>query len=291
MLIRNNQLNDVQLQALETLAAQCKAEDGNLPSLYTHILKQERTTESNILYFQQDNLVGFLSVYFFYRDACEVTILVAPAYRRQGIAKRLLKIILPLLSAREMNTAIFSTAAKINEFWLSQLGFQYHHSEYHMQRQSYEPILRPKHALTIRKATQEDVASLCVIDELCFKPEHSNLAFHLTNLLHDSDYSLFIALHNDKAVGKAQLRWQHASAIVSDLAIMPNYQRQGWGSELLAYCINYNLTKGNSVLALDVETSNQNALNIYIRNGFKTINASDYWALEINKLRTLFNSC
>jgi ribosomal protein S18 acetylase RimI-like enzyme len=291
MLICNNQLNDTQLQALDVLSALCKAEDGNLPALYTHILKQQRTTDSNILYFQQDNLVGFLSVYFFYRDACEVTIMVAPEYRRQGIAKRLLKNIFPLVVSREMKNLIFSTAAEINGNWLSQLGFLYHHSEYHMQRASYEPILIPKHELTIRKATEADIPDLCAIDELCFNSDHNNMAFHLTNLLNDDCYTLFIALHNEKAVGKAQLRWQKESTVLSDLAIIPDYQRRGWGSALLTYCINYTLTLGETIIALDVETSNQSALNIYLRHGFKTVNANDYWAMDINKLLTLFKSC
>lgn len=290
MLIYNNQLTNIQLHAVDILSASCRAVDGGIPTLYRHILEQKRVTENNILYYQNDNLVGFLSVYFFYTDACEISLMVAPTHRRQGIAKQLLQAIMPLLIAKQMNTLIFSTPTVVNEAWLSRLGLHYQSSEYQMQRNSYEPILITKHALTIRKATVEDISALCDIDALCFAKEHSNMPTRFTNLMDDSNYTLLLALHDDEAVGKAHLRWQTDSVILSDIAIIPRYQGQGWGSELLAYCINHVLTLGKTKLLLDVETSNHNALSLYTRHGFKLANASDYWTINIDKLRALVST-
>lgn len=288
MLVCSNQLNSEQLRAVDKLSALCYAADGGLPPLYRHILEQRRVTDNNLLYFQKNKLVGFLSVYFFYPEACEVSVLVDPEHRRQGIAKHLIKTAMPLFEARQMNTVIFSTPALINRAWLSELDFLYHSSEYQMQRHSYEPILLTKQALIIRKATSKDIPALCSIDELCFANiQQDNMIERFTHLFEDGNYTILLALHDNQKVGKAHIRWQEEGALLSDIAIIPRYQGQGWGGELLANCINHALTLGKTKLDLDVETSNKNALSLYTRYGFKTVNAIDYWKINIDKLNTL----
>ncbi|ASQ47345.1 GNAT family N-acetyltransferase [Legionella clemsonensis] len=287
MIICNNQVNEAQLQAIQDLSALCRERDGGTPTIYNHLLLQKRPTENNVFYFQDDQLLGFLSVYFFYEDACEVSLLIAPAHRRRGIAKQLLTTITPLLIAKEMHTLIFSSPTVINSHWLTEQKFLYRNSEYKMLRESYEPIFLSNPKLQIRKATLDDIPTLCSIDEACFSGQQENMMNRFNLLLNDSHYTLLLALHNHVGVGKAHIHWQPKGAIFSDIAILPQYQRQGWGGELLSYCINQALSIGKNKLMLDVETTNQNAINLYTRLGFKTANISDYWTIP---LRTLIHS-
>ncbi len=289
MLIYNSQLDQTQLHAVNNLSKLCRAADGGSPPLYPHILEQTRNSDSNVLYFEQDTLIGFLSVFLFYTNACEVSVMVAPSHRRQRIATQLIQTVIPQLLAKQISTLIFSIPTGTNTDWLSRLNFTYRNSEYRMQRNSYEPILITKQALTIRKATTNDLPVLCTIDKLCFsiEHEHDDMIARFNNLLNEINYTVLLALHNEKVVGKAHLRWETENAILSDLAIIPSCQRQGLGSELLANCINHALSRGTTKLVLDVETSNTNALNLYLRHDFKTINAIDYWAIDTDKLRTL----
>ncbi|STX44729.1 N-terminal GNAT family acetyltransferase [Legionella donaldsonii] len=288
MLICNNHVSDTQLSAIDDLAALCRAADGGVPPLYRHLLIEKRATDNNVFYYQDNHLAGFLSVYFFYEDACEISIIVDPTYRRQGIATQMLQSIMPLLLTKQINTVIFSTPAKLNDEWLSRLGFHYQSSEYHMQRHSYEPVLISRRELTMRPATAADIPILSVIDEACFEAaKETDMAARFNSLLNDNNYVIFLASLQEKPVGKAHIRWQSDDAILSDIAILPAYQRQGLGSELLAWCINNSLSQGKTHLALDVETSNQGALDLYTRHGFKTKDANDYWAISIDKLRTL----
>lgn len=289
MLICNNQLNTDQLSALNELATACREVDRDLPPLYLHILEQKRLSDSNFLFYQNDTLVGFLSIYFFYTNACEISLIVAPDKRRKGIAKQLIKAALPLLEAKQVDTLLFSTPEIINENWLSNLGLLYQNSEYHMERNSFEPILIKNNRLVIRKASETDIPALCSIDEVCFPVEPENMPLRFISILNDGDYSIMLAFLNNKAVGKAHIRWQKDEAIFSDIAIMPQYQSQGLGSELLANCINDALLLGKIKLALDVETSNHSALNLYTRHDFKSVNAIDFWAINTEKLRELLS--
>lgn len=70
-------------------------------------MKQHRSLPTSFLYYQNGSLIGFLSVYFFYDDAVEVAVLVSPQYRRQGIAKQLIKEALPLIKSQNYFNLIF----------------------------------------------------------------------------------------------------------------------------------------------------------------------------------------
>lgn len=289
MLFCNRQVDDQLLPKLDQLTAICNEYDKGLPTLYRHILTQKRDSESNAYYFMHDEMVGFISVYFFYTNACEVSLMIAPQQRRQGLAKQLIKAMLPLLHSREMDYVIFSTPSTLHNHWLPVLGFSYQQTVYHMQRSGYEPILLTKPRLQIRKATMDDLETLCAIDHQCFTESANSMPSRFINIIDDNNYSLLTASleGSDTLIGKAHIRWQDDMAVFSDIAIVPKFQRQGLGGELLCYCINQALMNGKSTIALDVETTNRNALDLYLRHGFKITYEHDYWSIAIKKLEKM----
>jgi N-acetylglutamate synthase-like GNAT family acetyltransferase len=284
MLLFRQQLNDAELQDLEQLMGLCHGYDNGTPAVYQHLLCLKRDTENTILYYQDKELIGILSVYFFYEHACEASLMVAPKHRRQGISCKLIQAILPLLQAKQITKLIFSSATTFCDKWLPAKGFTYQQSEYHMERNSYETRLITNPSLVLRKATMADLKVLFELDEACFPLESTNMQERFTYILNNADYTILLASYEQTVVGKAHIHWREENTLLSDIAISPVYQGRGFGSELIANCINHVLDNGNIKLALDVETSNKNALNLYIRHGFKTTNIYDYWFVSIEKL-------
>lgn len=289
MIIKTNQINEPQQNELKQLEAQCKKIDGSVPNLYFHILSQHRAFPASFLYYQQNQLVGFLSVYFFYDEAAEVSVLVHPDFRKQSIARELLRTMLTLVQSQNCTKLIFSSPSKVNNNWLEALGYTYLHSEYHMKRDELTPVLDFNHSLTFRKASLKDLPVLCSIDELCFPQKQGNLSDRFDHLLDSREYQLILAYYNDLPIGKAHLRWQPNGATLSDIAITPQQQGKGFGSALIAHCINLALSEGKSLLNLDVETHNQRALNLYTQLGFSVHNACDYWSIEESRLSHFIN--
>ena len=283
-MINTNQINKQQLDELQQLSDDCKKKDGSIPNLYTHILTQHRAFPASFLYYQQNKLIGFLSAYFFYDDAVEVSLLVHPAYRQQGIAKQLLHAIIPLLQSHNYFKLIFSTPTGLNDQWLSSCGYIYLHNEYYMERSDLSPILAHNRSLSFRPAIADDIPILCSIDDLCFPKKHLDLPERFAMLLHNRDYQIIIAFYNNIPMGKAHIRWQETGASLSDIAIHPQQQGKGYGTALIAHCINHALSEGKPLLNLDVETHNQRALNLYTRLGFSVQNACDFWSINIEKL-------
>ena len=285
MLSHDVQLEPQQLTELDALCADCKITDANIIPIYKHLISQYRPTSCNLRYYQHGKLVGFLSPFFFYEDACEIALMVAPASRRQGIATLMLKDVLPLLYKQQVKKIIFSTPKDPNNDWLRSHGFCYKCSEYQMQSRQAEPIKITNKSLTIRPATEADIPSLYAIDNICFFEEHPMMTMHFHNLLQNPNYKLFVAVQEGEIIGKAHVHIQEDNARLTDIAILPHMQGRGFGSTLLAHCINHCLSAHQSNIILDVETNNKRALSLYTRLGFVTSNAYDFWTIPIDALQ------
>ncbi|KTD22483.1 GNAT family N-acetyltransferase [Legionella israelensis] len=287
MLTHTNQLNNAQLRDLNHLLAQCRLKDGSTPNVYPHILIQQRPFFVNGLYYQDAELIGFISVFFFYEDCCEVSLLVDPAQRRKGLGRQLLQSVLPILQAQPIKTLIFSSPHQTNEEWLMARGFEYQLSEYHMERRSLQPVLVPQRLLSFKNASPQDISALCLVDKACFPKDPAKMLARFHSLFNDRDYQLILAYLDNEPIGKAHIRWQAKGATFSDIGILPPLQGQGFGTGLIAHCINLALAEGKPNLDLDVEIKNTKALKLYTRLGFKTQNACDYWQLPLSRAMSL----
>ncbi|TAL58561.1 MAG: GNAT family N-acetyltransferase [Legionella sp.] len=285
MIESSNQLNAQQLQNLMQLKTKCKQVDGSVPNLYPHILVQSRTFPVNLFYYEQDELLGFLSVFFFYDEAVEVALLVHPSARRKGIASQLLQTIIPQVQSYGISELIFSSPTHLNDSWLKNLNLVYLNSEYCMERDDLNPLLDYNQSLSFREATAKDILILCALDEACFPKKNAKSAERFQQIFDDRNYQIFIVLQNNQPIGKAHLRWEHQGVTLSDIAILPALQAKGYGSALIAYCVNYALGEGKPYVSLDVETHNQRALNLYVRLGFVVQNACDYWSIKAAALQ------
>lgn len=284
MIQNTNQLNAQQIQELEALLAACKKTDGSVSNVYLHILSKQRLLPASLLYYDKGHLIGFLSVYFFYDDAVEIAVMVHPNKRKLGIAKQLIASIIPLIEYQEYSSLIFSCPPQINDHWLPGKGFKYLHSEYYMERKDLSPVLADSALLSFREAVLADITSLCALDKACFKKQNSNQVERFEHIIEGREYQIFIAEKDNQMIGKAHVRWQDKGATLSDIAVLPEQQGQGYGTALITHCINRALLEGKPNLNLDVETQNLKALSLYTQLGFLTQNACDYWQIDIDRL-------
>ncbi|WP_133130662.1 GNAT family N-acetyltransferase [Legionella yabuuchiae] len=290
MLIQTSQLNKKQLLELKQLQRACKVADQHIIPIYPHILIEPRQKPSTFLYYENERLIGFVSAYFFYDNACEVALMVDPAFRRQKIASVLLASLLPFIDSEEVVQVIVSSTEKAKDSWLPSWGFRYYESEYEMIRFSNEKIVLESPRLHFKKASIDDASFLCKADSLCFPDYPHDIRTRILALLNDRAYRLVIASINEQPVGKAHIHWIREGAKLSDIAILPDLQAQGLGRELIAYCINYALDQKKPRLCLDVQTKNSHAIKLYARLGFEIETMCDYWVSTTKRLLQQINS-
>lgn len=284
ILSSTDQVNKRQLRDLDKLLQLCNKKDKGTPPTYPYILRQKRETKNAIFCYRAEKLIGFLSVFFFYEDACEICLMVAPAFRRKGIARRLIKAIKSLVLARGMEKIIFSTTANFGADWLPSLGLAYQQSEYHMQRLSKEKQVINQSQLTLTEARLDDLNILCDLDIACFPKQAVDMNARLSYLLANPSCTILLAYYQGEVVGKAHIHKREGKINFSDIAIFPAAQNRGFGSELLAHCINRMIDAGKTEIVLDVEAKNVAALNLYARQGFVTTNSYDYWIIGARDL-------
>ncbi len=71
---------------------------------------------------------------------------------------------------------------------------------------------------------------------------------------------------------------------ILNLCVAPDYQRKGYGSELLNYALSQAKQKGMSIIYLEVRRSNRNAIKLYDKMGFIQIGErKNYYPAAKNK--------
>lgn len=277
----NYQLTHEQLTQLMGLANRCKQQDGNTVPIYSDLLLRRRNLPSNLLYYQKQQLIGFLSVFFFYDDACEVILMVDPHWRRQHIAKQLISTIMPVIHTRGLSQIFFASPKGLNDAWLKQQGFVYRNSEIQMQWNTSCNMKPPPSEVSFYQPSKdEEIPTLVNIDMACFNTEKTEMENRFHRLLRDDTYQLFIICYKNEPIGKAHLHREEGQFQLSDIAILPHVQGKGFGQALVEHCIQYAKTINALPLRLCVESTNQTALNLYQKLGFETMNAWDFWIIS-----------
>lgn len=277
MPICNHQLTSNELTQLQALASRCHQQDGNCIPIYSNLLVKRRNLPCNLLYYDQHQLIGFLSLFFFYDDACELTLMVDPLWRRQGIATRLIATIMPVIQTSGIHSIYYPSPKGLNDAWLPTQQLSYQKTEYEMEWKGTNPIQAIPDGLHFHKGTDKDIQNLTQIDVTCFHTDRLEMEARFQRLVHDQTYTLFLISFENQVIGKAHLHEDPDHIQLSDIAILPAYRNQGLGQILLNYCIQ-NASKISTLpLRLEVDSHNQNALYLYLKSGFKITNAWDLW--------------
>jgi len=278
MIIHTQHLEHETIAALNALSAICQHHDGNKIATYTELLIHQRPKPDSLLYYKNKQLIGFAAVFFFEYDNAEISLLVHPQYRKKGYGHTLLHTLLESIQkSRPVGNVNFSVPHGLNTDSLTAHKLQYQSSEYEMQFQIQHPVDIHLDSLDIRVATHADMQVLCLIDQTCFPKTHPYSMHRFETLLSREDHLIFVASYQNQMIGKAHLSWDKKAARLSDIAVLPTMQGQGFGKKIITYCLNQALKIPQSNITLSVETHNKNALNLYQHLGFQVINAIDYW--------------
>lgn len=277
MLIFSQQLSEAALEAVEQLVKACrKIDKANIP-VYPQLLATYRPGPPNLLYYQAQNLIGFLAAFQFYPDAVEVAVLIHPNYRRQGIAKKLWQTIYPKLKLLALKDFILSSPHNTPAPWLTKHPYQLISTEYDMicVPHAISPSLSTEHIII--RATENELDSLYRIDSACFHENRTEPILRIKSLLGNPNIQIFLLLHQNKPIGQVHLVFEPKQVRITDLAILPHMQQQGLGKQLLNYCINYIHASHQKRISLTVASTNTVALRLYQSMGFKICNAIDYY--------------
>ncbi|MCC8073157.1 MAG: ribosomal protein S18-alanine N-acetyltransferase [Clostridiales bacterium] len=119
--------------------------------------------------------------------------------------------------------------------------------------------------MKINRFEKKHLDDVCKIEELCFANPWSREDLE-NQLSLDTSY-FYVAEDNGKAVGYIGLQIFSGEGYVTNIAVLPQYRRQGIAEALICECIKNDM----DFITLEVRQSNTVAINLYKKTGFENV--------------------
>jgi ribosomal protein S18 acetylase RimI-like enzyme len=287
-------LSTEHVSQVRALAGSCEERDGYSMEARLDLGTLETRPEgsfSDVLWYESGQLVGFAGMNS-YGDPSEVeaTILVHPEFRRRGIGRRMARVVVRECQKRGVRRLLVVVPQESREGagFAHMMGTRHSHSEYTMDLDvtripSFETI---HDSVELRLAGVEDVPIMAAIVAPAFTEPTQEEEQALVRLMKDSMRTTYLATQDGRPVGVIQSAVSDGRAFIMHFAVRSEMQGRGIGRQMLLAIVRGLLNSGGKWITIKVETENQNALSLYQRCGFVTVNATDYELLELPRIPT-----
>lgn len=275
MIQARNKLCQEELFEAKKLIDCCQAYDGTYRDPYlSNMLNFDPNMPAFFLYYEKGELVGLLTVYADDQDV-EVTILVHPDYRRQGIAR-------VLVTSFEKETAAFSI---LSVTFQTERVFLDRHPDFVnnwglVEDEETETWLgKDRRPYPLAKLSNLDVllADRSYQDQIsqlkfqAFSEEHESkevMDRYVAEALRDPESHLYILLKDGQVIGTCTVDLSSDTNYFYGLAISEPERGKGYGSYLAKSLVNQLIEQNDKEFQIAVEDSNVGAKRLYEKIGF-----------------------
>jgi len=287
-------LSTQQVSQVRALAGSCEARDGYSMEARLDFGMLETRPEgsvSDVLWYESGQLVGFAGMNSYGNPSeVEATILVHPDFRRRGMGRIMARAVVRECQKRGVRRLLVVLPQESREGagFAHMMGTRHSHSEYMMDLDvtritSFETM---PGSVELRPAGVEDVPIMATIVASAFAEPVGEEDQALVRLMKDSTRTTYLATQDGRPVGVIQSAVSDGRAFIIHFAVRPEMQGQGIGRQMLMAIVRGLQNSGSQWITIEVETENRNALSLYQRCGFVTINATDYELLELPRIPT-----
>jgi len=132
--------------------------------------------------------------------------------------------------------------------------------------------------LTIVPAAENRLDEVCALEEICFSQPWTRR--QLEAQLDPSQYVFLTALDGAQLAGYGAFLYVLDEGYISNIAVAPEYRRQGVGGALLDALLESAASLCLAFLTLEVRESNKAARSLYESRGFQVVGLRrDYYSL------------
>lgn len=278
MLERSLGLSPDALASLAQLEAAAIATDGGRLKLEWGALSNRPAAEvHDLLWWVDDELVGFAGLYAFGSTTPEVTGMVHPAHRRRGIATALFDAMVRLCGERGDGRFLLVTprSSDAARHLATSHGGTFDHSEHALALQGTVADGPSDASIALRSAVSGDAEEVQRLVTAAFG--HSLGPIDL-----ESPAEPTMVAERDGAI-IATLRVHHTQEGwgVYGFAVDPPWQGQGIGRDLLRRVCRDAHDAGVARVHLEVSVENDRALGLYTSLGFAHEATEDYYAIVL----------
>lgn len=270
-----NQLTEKERKVVKVLIASCQAYDQTYREPYlSNMLNFDPTMPTFFLYYQEGELLGLLTVYADDVDV-ELSILVHPNHRRQGIARALIKSFKEETASYPIRSVTFQTERVFldrhpdlashwglieneeTETWLGR-----DRTPYVLESRSDAKVLLAEHSY-LEEITQLHHQAFSDAEETLEVPHR-----YIAEALKDSSSLLYILLKEGQVIGVCTVDLSGNSNYLYGLAVAEAYRGKGYGSYLAKSVVNQLIAQNDKFFQIAVEDDNIGAKRLYEKIGF-----------------------
>ena len=270
-----NQLTEKERKAAKALIASCQAYDQTYREPYlSNMLNFDPNMPAFFLYYQEGELLGLLMVYADDVDV-ELSILVHPNHRCQGIAHALIKSFKEETASYPIQSVTFQTERVFldrhpdlashwglieneeTETWLGR-----DRTPYVLESRSDVKVLLAEHSY-LEEITQLHHQAFSDAEETLEVPHR-----YIAEALKDSSSLLYILLKEGQVIGVCTVDLSGNSNYLYGLAVVEAYRGKGYGSYLAKSVVNQLIAQNDKSFQIAVEDDNIGAKRLYEKIGF-----------------------
>ncbi|MTK06025.1 MAG: GNAT family N-acetyltransferase [Hungatella sp.] len=262
---------------------------------------QNRTADALIsdinefMYFNGEELIGYIGICSFggITQPLEITGMVHPEYRRQGIFSKLMELV--VAECRKRNAegilALCDKKSISGQGFLKKINAVYKFSEFEMylNHKSYEMLEKQQPSgITFRKAVNADASEITRQNMIYFgdDSEEENEDSEDSGILLPEEeekrgMTIYIAEKEERIIGKVNLQMSDGgTGGIYGLGVLPEFRGKGFGRAILTFGVEKLKDAKATEVMLQVAAENGTALNLYKSCGFQKTSVMDYFELK-----------
>ena len=277
------------VSAVRALEAACKAQDGLTGTLFLDpSLNADPNIPCLLTLSEPDELCSVLTLFAPSRSELELVGLTHPSRRNNGYFRALVRAAAEVARSFSIPDLLFSCerTSSSGVTAVQALGALLDFTEYRLR---YDPSTSDSQrlvpdGLTLREATLDDLEDMCAISSVTFSEPPEQTRHFLLRAIESPNRAQYVACRNGTAVGIAAIGYEEGEATVFGLAVAPALQNRGIGRGILALLLSDLAARGVEEIAIEVDSTNANALHLYLSCGFVEEVVNDYYRLSVSKV-------
>lgn len=248
---------------------------------------------NEFMYFDGERLVGYIGICGFGGTAAplEITGMVHPEYRRQGVFSKLHELVLAECRRRHAGGMLVLCDRKSvpGQKFLEKIGATYQFSEFEMYLRdgTFEVDEERLLGVRFRKAVNADAREIARQNAIYFgdrpEKEDEDVSNESTLLPEDEEkrgMTIYLAEKDDEIIGKAHLQLINGLGGIYGLGVLPENRGKGYGRAVLLNAIKKLKEEKAAEIMLQVAAENATALHLYQSCGFQETSVMDYFELK-----------
>ncbi|MDF2680641.1 MAG: family N-acetyltransferase [Brevibacillus sp.] len=278
-----NKLSAEELAEIKELVTLCNEHDGIDLKVNPEMLeKRSGEHTEDFLYYEDDQLIGFLGLYVFHGGEAEASAMVHPKYRQKGIFRALQTRAAEECRKRGIPHQLFIVQRESlsGKACMEQIEATYDFSEYWMDFDPTKTTAAPAD-IQMRVAGEDDIETLIWLNVHGFQMEEERAREMSKKMDQESSSTTYLLLVDEQPIGKLSTNIIEGKGFIFGFCVHPDHQGKGYGRRALAKAIHLIRESGYEEMSLEVASENSSALGLYESCGFVVKSANDYYKLPL----------